>query len=194
MHMKSIYTGIAAVLLLFAMLFTASCAVLSAPSDEEMRREIAELLPRSYEATDLIYGAGAPIEEDFEIDPNWKFSHYAPVAATGIYKSEEDIKLLVESVFTKDYAEEMYEYAFKGNDDLMSRYNTSEGKLYIDVTKEPLGMATDIYAETAKVVSGSAYACLVEIEYSMNGGQTREKMTVRMVKTDDKWYFDGPTY
>lgn len=194
MKMKRIGACITSAAILLAMLFTVSCAALSAPSEDEMRREIAQLLPRSYEATDLIYGAGAPIEEDFEVDPNWKFSHYAPVATTSPYKSEEDIKLLVESVFTKDYAEEMYEYAFKGNDDLMSRYNTSEGKLYIDVTKEPLGMATDIYAETAKVVSGSAYACLVEIEYSMNGGQTREKMTVRMVKTDDKWYFDGPTY
>ena len=163
-------------------------------SEEEMREVIADLLPRSYEATDLIYGAGAPIEEGFEIDPDWKFSHYAPVSASAPYKNEEEIRLLVESVFTKDYAEEMYEYAFKGNDDLMSRYNTSDGRLYIDVTKEALGMATDIYPESAKVVSGSAYACLVEIEYSINGGQTREKMTVRMVKTDGRWYFDGPTY
>ena len=183
-----------AAIMLTAAIAMTSCGVLGAPSNEEMRQVLAELLPRSYEATELIYGKGAPIEEGFEIDPDWKFSHYAPVAASAKYKSEAEIRMLVESVFTKDYAEEMYEYAFVGNDDLMSRYNTSEGKLYIDVTKEPLGMATDIYPESAKVKSGSAYACLLEVEYSIDGGQTRQTMHVRLVQTDGKWLFDGPTY
>ena len=55
-------------------------------------------------------------------------------------------------------------------------------------------MVDEIYPETARVQNGSAYACEVEVEYSTDGGVTRQWMTVQMAKVDGKWLFDGPTY
>ena len=69
-----------------------------------------------------------------------------------------------------------------------------DGKLSMDVTKEALNMADEIYYETARVLKGTAYACEVEVEYTMDEGKTREVMVIQMAKENGRWLFDGPTY
>ena len=171
-----------------------SCALLAKPSDEEIKDAMKELLPAAYEATCIVYGEGIQIEENFVIDPDWTTSHYAQVHPDYKYQTKADVEALIRSAYTKDYAEELYEYAFEGNDDIMARYTEYEGKLRMDVTKEPLNVVDVIYLYTAKVIRGTAYACEVEVEYSMEGTDTRYVMVIQMAKEDGKWLFDGPTY
>lgn len=171
-----------------------SCTLLGKPSDEEIKQVMEELLPASYDATYIVYGPGIEIEKNFVIDPDWTTAHYAPVASDYKYQTADDVKRLILSAFSKDYAQEMYEYAFEGNEEMMSRYGSLNGKLTMDVTRPAFGMATDIYVETAHVVKGTAYACRVRVEYSADGGESRSTVELQMVREDEKWLFDGPTY
>lgn len=180
--------------MIFGVLTLSSCALLAKPSDEEIRGEMEKLLPGAYEATCIVYGEGIEIEENFVIDPDWTASHYAGVHPDYKYQTRAQVEALIYSVFTKDYAGELFEYAFEGNDDFMARYNEHEGKLRMDVTKEALSVAETIYVDTARVLKGTAYACEVEVEYSMKGDATRYTMVIQMAKEEGKWLFDGPTY
>ena len=171
-----------------------SCALLSAPSDEEIRGAMEELLPLAYEATYIVYGPGIEVEENFAIDPDWTVSHYAKVHPKYKYQTILSVKELILKAHTEGYAAELYEYAFEGSEDLLSRYNETDGKISMDVTKEALDMADEIYYETARVLKGTAYACEVEEEYTMDEGKTREVMVIQMAKENGRWLFDGPTY
>ena len=193
--MKKTIKRAASALIFCCLLFiVSSCGVLTPPSETEVKEVLTQLLPRSYEATYIVYGPGIEIDENFEIDESWTISHYAPVASSYKYQTIEDVKSLIFAAFSADYGEEMCEYAFAGNETLMSRYSESGGKLTMDVTKKPLDMAEEIFIDSAKVVSGSAYACLVEIEYIVEGDTERSTMEVRLVKENGRWLFDGPTY
>ncbi len=189
---SKIISGCLALLMTAGML--CSCGMLGKPSDSEIRTAMEEILPAAYEATYIVYGPGLEIEEGFEIDPSWTVSHYAPVSEKSKYKSEKEIKALILSAFSKDYALEMYEYAFEGNEELMSRYGTNSGRLTKDVTKKAFAMAEEVYTDSARVTKGTAYACIVEMEYKAEGIEDRLTMKVRMVKEEEKWLFDGPVY
>lgn len=192
--MKKVRLLSVSVSLLLLVFGLSSCALLQKPEESEMKEAMEKLLPVSREATDIIYGEGIRIDENFVIDPDWTTAHYAPVSYDYKYQTVDDLKLLIRSAFSEEYAEEMYEYAFVSNDEFMSRFGEKNGKLTMDVTKEPFHLATDIYTETAKVVSGSGYACVVEVEMSNDGGATRYTERLRLVKENDQWKFDGPTY
>jgi hypothetical protein len=171
-----------------------SCALLEKPSEEEIKGELEKMLPTAYEVTDIVYGKGIEIEENFAIDPDWESAHYAPVSPKYKYQTRADLEKLIFSVHTKDYGGELCEYAFEGNDDIMARFTEYEGKLRMDVTKEPLNVVDEIFIDSARVLRGTAYACEVEVEYAMEGESTRYVMVIQMAKEDGKWLFDGPTY
>lgn len=185
---------IAILLLLLAVWGASGCGILTKPSEEEIKEAMDSLLPASFEATYMVYGPGAEPDSSEKIDPSWTTSHYIPVAASCKYRTVKQLKELIRSAFSEGYANEMYEYAFFSNDSIMSRYGESAGVLTIDVTKKPLRMATDIYTDTLKIDSGSAYACVVKVEASFDGGETREEIRIQMIKENGSWIFDGPTY
>ena len=188
--------GFLAISLLISTLFVSlcSCALIAKPSDEEIFLAMTELLPYAYESAVIVYGKGIDIEENYVVDPDWTTAHYAKVHPSYKYQTVNDLKALILKAHTKEYAEQMYEYAFEGNEEVMARFSEYGGKLTMDVTKEALPVVAEIYPETAKVLNGSAYACEVEVEYSAQGSDQRDVMVIQMAKVDGKWLFDGPTY
>lgn len=185
-----------AILLLFALLcgILPSCALVAKPSDKEIKEAMEELLPYAKESAEIIYGKGIEIEENYVVDPDWTTAHYAKVDPSYKYQTVAEVKSLIAKAHTAEYAEQMYEYAFVGNEEIMPRFDEYAGKITMDVTKEAMHIVEEIFPETARVVTGSAYACEVEVEYTNDGGQSRQTMTVQMAKVDGKWLFDGPTY
>lgn len=184
------------ILLLLALLVSAlpSCALVAKPSDQEIREAMEELLPDAKKSAEIVYGKGIEIEENYVVDPDWTAAHYAKVHPSFEIQTVKELKALILRVHTPEYAEQMYEYAFEGGEEIMPRFNEYGGKLTMDVTKDALPVVDEIYPETARVQNGSAYACEVEVEYSTDCGATRQRMTVQMAKVDGKWLFDGPTY
>ena len=98
------------------------------------------------------------------------------------------------AVFSPDYLEILYEYAFDGTDDYMPRFAEDKGVLTMDVVKEPMGLLAEVYPDTATVVSGSRYACRVEVECLTATG-VRRTTTVSLSRSEEGgWLFDSAVY
>ena len=186
---------IAAALLLLSLLLTclAGCKF-GAPSDEEVRLILSEKLPVAKELLTVIYGEGIPLADGSTIDESWTTPHYYKVAEDFQYQSIADLKKAAAEVFSADYLEIVYEYAFEGTDDYMPRFAEDGGVLTMDVVKEPMGLLAEVYPDTATVISGSRYACKVEVECLSATGKT-VKETVSLSRGEDGgWLFDSAVY
>ena len=163
-------------------------------SDEQAKALLEEMLPTSYNVLASIYGELLKVEEPEKIDKSWTTPHYFTVTEDSYYTSIDAIKSDAEKVFSPMYLETVYEYAFTGNDEVMSRFGENNGRLTLDVVKEPYNILTDLYIDTAVVVKSSKYAAEIEIEGSANGGKTRKKVLITLACVEGKWLFNGPTY
>ena len=171
-----------------------ACAYLSKPDDDVIRAAVEKLLPDAYTATYIIYGPGIEIDPAQVIDENWTVAHYIRVAEDYPYKTIADIKKLTKKVFSANYAEVMFEYAFTNTDEYLSRYTEYGGILAMDVvTKEPFDMVKEFHLDTLHVISGNSYACKAEVEATLATDE-RKPVILQLVMENDKWVFDGPAY
>ena len=187
---------IVAIILLLGM---TSCGYFSKPSDEEMKKAVAGLLPDAYTATYIVYGPGLKLDEEEkkefdrvnDVTP-YKNAHYIKVDEEEPYNTEKEIRELVRKVFSKDYADEVLAYAFE-NSEYMSRYHEYGGVLAMEVVQNaPMDMLDEIFVDTLTVIEGNAYACTVEVEATQNGEKRNVK--IQMVFENEKWMFNGPAY
>ncbi len=165
-------------------------------TDEEAKEILEEKLPTSYNVLAAIYGEllYCSDEDKAKIDEGWTTPHYFTVDDSCIYKTIAEIKKDAEKVFTPTYLEAVYEYAFEGNDEAMSRFAENEGRLTIDVVKEPYGVLTNIYPETVKVVKSSRYSAVITVDGSADGGKTVKSITINLSCINGNWLFNSPTY
>ena len=184
-------TGI--LLLPILLLSLAGCKI-GAPSDEEVREIIAEKLPAAKELLTVIYGEGIPLESDSDIDESWTTPHYYKVADDYKYQTVAQLKSALEAIFSDDYLETVYEYAFDGTDDYMPRFADIDGVLAMDVVKEPMGVMAEVYADTATVTSGSRYACKVKLDCLTAAGKTVSKTISLSRDAEGGWLFDSAVY
>ena len=157
---------------------------------------LKEKLPISFDVISAVYGELLYCnEEDAKtIDEKWTTPHYFKVDKECKYTTIAAIKADAEKVFTPTYLETVYEYAFVGNDETMSRFAEHEGVLTIDVVKEPYGVLTDIYPETAKVVKSNGYYAEITVDCSADGGKTIKSTVIKLSCVNGNWLFNGPTY
>ncbi len=163
-------------------------------SDEEARAILEEKLPTSYYVMSAVYGDMLKVQEAEKIDKTWTTPHYFKVMEDSHYTTIAAIKADAEKVFAPMYLETVYEYAFDGSEESMSRFAEDKGLLTVDVVKEPYQILTDLYIETATVISSSRYAAEIKIEGSANGGDTRKFVYITLACIDGEWLFNGPTY
>ena len=180
--------------IVFAMGAFTSCS--PALTDEQAKEILDKKLPTSYNVLgaiygDLLYCSDADKEK---IDEGWTTPHYFKVDKSCIYQTIDEIKRDAEAVFTDAYLETVYEYAFEGSDETMSRFSEHEGKLTIDVVKESYGVLTDIYSDTVKVEKSSNYSAVLTVDGSIDGGKTIKRITINLSKVNGEWLFNGPTY
>ena len=195
--MRKLLSLILAALTLFCV---CSCAYLSKPDDAVIRQAVEELLPDAYTATYIVYGPGLKLDEaakaEFDkinAERPYKNAHYIPVDAEQPFHTEKEVRALVRRVFSKDYAEEILQYAFENNDLYMSRYHEYGGLLAMDVVlKAPMDMLDAIFVDTLTVIDGNSYACTAEVEAEQNG--ERKKVKLQLVYENDRWLFNGPAY
>lgn len=185
-----------AFVLMFVNVMGALTSCSPALTDEEAMEILEEKLPISYNVLASVYGELLYCSEKdkAEIDESWTTPHYYPVDDGCIYKTIDEIKKDAEKVFTPTYLEAVYEYAFVGNDETMSRFSEHEGRLTIDVVKKPYGVLTDIYPETVKVEKSSRYSAVITVDGSSNGGETIKRITINLSCINGNWLFNSPTY
>ena len=162
-------------------------------SDEEARAELERLLPKAKELAEVFYGQGLPYEPIAEDSSDY----YAYVTSDASYQSIAAIKTAAEGVFSTEYLESVYEYAFEGSDYYASRYfmATVDGKqrLKINLKLEPMALYTDIDLSSAKVVEGTPAKAVVKVKATNAKGVVKDK-EITIVRQGDAWVLDCGAY
>ena len=191
--MKRIISVVALVSILICFcVFALGCK--PALSDEEAKAILEEKLETSYYVMAAVYGDMLKVQEPEKIDKSWTVPHYFKVVEDSHYTTIDQIKADAEKVFAPTYLETVYEYAFTGSEETMSRFAMDGDILTVDVVKKPYNILTDLYIETAVVVKASKYAAEIEIDGSADGGKTVRKVLITLACVDGQLLFNGPTY
>ena len=204
-----------AVCLLFGSLTCFAVCSMSKPKTEDVYDRVVELIEASYELNTVFLGAGLPVyNTDSEyanithLYYNFEHTGYEIVTDYAKFKSEEEIKIAAEKVYSKAYLEDiLYNNAFVGYaiedgsggsaiaearylDDGEWIYRSTGDKNYLTG-----GMRIYDYS-TMKVISPSNKdACTISItSYLPNDPTNILNDTIRIVKQDDGlWYLDSFT-
>ena len=169
-----------------------SCSGYTMP-DEKAKEILREKLPLSKKVLSAIYGDSLKLREPEKIDKSWTTPHYFEIVDDSDYLTAEEIKKDAEAVFSPTYLDIIYEYAFEGNDETMSRFGEKEGRLTVDVTKEPYRILSELDIDSAKVTKSSRYSVEISLSGKDSDGNTAI-YTVRLARLGDDWFFSGPTY
>ena len=189
--MKKILCCIFALCLLLPCL--AGCKFMTL-SDAEAKAELEKLLPEAKELTEIFYGQGLPyipLAED-------STDYYAYVSSDSPYKTIGEIKEAAAQVFSEEYLETIYDYAFVGNEYNSSRYFAVTDKngpthIKINLKLEPLSLLKEIDLSEATVIEGTPASCLVRVKATREDGKVIDK-EIKLVKQDGKWLLDGAAY
>lgn len=163
-------------------------------SDAEAKAELEKLLPPAKELTDVFYGQGLP----YIPLPEDSTDFYAYVASDAPYKTIGELKDAASEVFSEEYLQTIYDYAFEGNEYTSARYfaaTDSKGpsNLKINLKLEPLSLLKEIDVSDAKVIEGTPAACLVRVKATRSDGKVIDK-DIKLVKKGDRWLLDGAAW
>ena len=185
-----------ALLLAAVCLFSVGCKF-DTMTDEEARTFLREHLEEAKFLNDFFYGAGAPLApgEEEKIDPSWTVAHYLPVDPSYRFQSVAEVKEAAEAIFTDEFLAPIYDYCFNGTDDFTSRYGEVDGHLTRDVTKAAFGSYAALDAESARVLEGTRYTCVVEVAAeTATGGSTKTRINLSFDPDKGDWKFDSAVF
>lgn len=208
--MRKILRIIAVVSAIFLVLtMAASCGV--DYTDEEIINEAKALIEASFEINEIFFGKGLPVSaEDSEEAKNFAAENglelenvqYLPVTADSAYTSIDDIKEITAKVYSSSYCEYLYSMAFEGysTDDgtaaVYAKYMEDEnGTLTarIDLAENELPERTYDF-DTVKVTEKKEDRVSVKMDSYLDGEKEENSVTFTLVKEEDGWRLDTPTY
>lgn len=200
-----------------SIIFTLSAASCGEKVDmDEVKAALSELLPKSEELNVIYFGEGLPISDDREqvekfynsFDSDIKAINYHPVAEDCGYSNETDIRNATLEVFTENYSEYLFERAFKGISAVLNEGSEDEHTvtatyaLYIemdgiltvrmDMGDEAMELGREYDVSGAELVSCRGGVVTVSVPSTMNG--VASDIELRLVKTENGWRLDSPTY
>ena len=154
---------------------------------EQITKMFEEMYPQAYEALNIFSGSGLKADPSAEAgEPDENGQQFVPVQSDK-YKSVEDIKKAVESVFTRELAErEFYSYGLEGQ---YIRYKDIDGVLNVDMAQQNADRGYQWMTDTLQVVSQTEDKIIVEMDNLNNYGEKGHD-TVTFQKTEEGWRFD----
>ncbi len=180
-------------------------------TDEEIKKEAEKLIESSFQINDIYFGKGLPISEKdseaakkfaeengFELD-NVQF---LPVTEESPYFSIEDIKAATAKVYSKAYCESLYKTAFEGfslqdgSQAVFAKYIEDESgtlTVRIDLAENTLPVRTYDYS-TMKVKAKKDTSVKVEMVSYLDGKKEEKPVVFTLVKEENGWRLDTPTY
>lgn len=163
-------------------------------TDEQAKAELERLLPAAKELTAVYYGEGLPHEPL----PENSRDVYAFVKKDAPYQTMDALKQASEKVFSEEYLQSIYAYAFDGNEYTAARYfmakdANGEMRLKINLELEPMSMLRSIDIESATVVEGTPAACVIKVK-AVNGAGKQIDKQIKIVKKNNAWFLDGAAY
>ncbi len=201
---------IAVIAVIFAALFLlASCG--SGMSKDEMTETYRTLVEASYEVNEIYYGGGLPFRQNEAVmaqlagvaegTQGFKVS-YMPVDEAARYQSEKEIRAAAAAVYSPSMCEHLYILGFEGlrdadSDTLVSfaRYIEQDGVLTvrIDLAEEALPMGRTYDFDSMLVIADEKDRVRAEFQSYMNGAPS-DKVKITLIRTEDGWRLDSPTY
>ena len=185
--------------------------------EEEVREALRDLLPKAAELNVIYFGEGLPTSRDenavrafYEsFDMDVKSISYTPVDPACGYENVDDIKAATLEVFTGTYAEILFDRAFTGISDVFDEGTDEEHRvtavyaMYLEqdgyLTKRvnladdalPLGREYDL--SSMKILRANDSGVEVRLASTLNGAPSVD-VELWLVKTENGWRLDSPTY
>lgn len=180
-------------------------------TDEEVIKAAKKLIKGSYEINDIYFGKGLPISEE-DSEAAIKFAEenglslenvqFLPVTEDSPYFTVEDIKKATKKIYSQSYCDYLYKMAFEG-------YSTEDGyaavyakyledesgtlTVRIDLAKNELPARTyDL--DTIKVDSKKETEVIITVVSYLDGEKEDKPISLTLVKEEDGWRLDSPTY
>lgn len=207
--MKKFLTVFTALCVLIASLMLSSCAA-SGLSEDEIRTTCKDLVEQSYALNDVYYGDGLPYTKDdaileellgFSPDDGGLVLDYYPVTADAAFQSEDEIRAATAAVFSPAMCEMLYEIAFSGvstEDEskvAFARYIQQGDYLTVrtglDTNAVDVGRTYDFAKMT--VLIDEAERIRVEVPSEVDG-KPSVNVRITLIKTENGWRLDSPTY
>ena len=180
-------------------------------SDDEIIKAAKSLMEKSYDLNDIYFGVGLPISES-DSEEAKKFAaengfdleniQFLPVTEESPYKSVKAIKKATEKVYSAQYCEYLFKMAFEGfsTEDgsaaVYAKYMEDEsGTLTarIDLANNPLPERTYDY-DSIKVKSKKKEKAVITVDSYLDGEKEKSPVSLTLVKEENGWRLDTPTY
>ena len=206
--------------LIFALLcsfFLVSCKDEIIYDEAEIKAALEELLPKSFELNVVYFGEGLPISDDREqiekfydsFDSDIEQINYHPVSEDCPYQTEAQLREATLAVYTEDYAEYLFQRAFAGisgqlqnidgetvtHNAMYAMYIEMNGVLTVrlDLADEAIPLGREYAIDEMTVKQQKNGVVVVEMPTYINGGLDLY-VEVRLIKTQNGWRLDSPTY
>ena len=159
-------------------------------TNEDAKEILYDLLPRAeYMYSPIFNGVSINIDETQLMPGDDRFALLVDYEYSSLAQLKEDI----ESIFTKEVAEEEFYSRYIDSDDGLSMplYKEYEGQLYQNIHNGGKGWATDWLIETAVIKSQEGTRVTIEMETTLFD-EPFEPLTVVMEYIDGKWLIAEP--
>jgi len=185
-------------------------------TEEEVKEILEDLLPASEELNQIYFGEGLPISEDEALikafydtfEGGLKMTNYLPVDPACGYTSVADIKEKTLAVFTEDYGAYLFERAFSGISAIIDEGSENEYKesvshaMYLErsgiltarrnLAEEAIQLGRQYHLEALTLLEEGENYILVSVPSELNGREA--DVELKLVKTEEGWRLDSPTY
>ncbi len=169
--------------------------------EAEIKAIYADLIPRSQELNEILWGAGLEVVSGAEAVESVSAAQYYPVADSAKYQSLAELKGAVAEVFSSGYydiiSSALFEEITDEKDEMFNvypRYIERDGLLSNDITYKSLQFSTIIDIDSMEVVKDRYNSISAEFDYTMKNGEISGKMTVKLALDGKAWRIDSPTY
>ncbi len=208
--MKRILASLlAATLLLTAGLFTGCSKRGPAPAPEDVYDRIVECLEDAREANVLLFGAGLPVYPRGDAEDELVHRYYGVnddgmqfVTPYAKYTSLDEMRAVIESVYSEEYRASLMESLFTGYVDgdmsayMPARFDEDERSLYQNVYVDALIDTVRLYDYAGMVMEEGSYDTCIYVtipSYTDRNPGEWQKLTLTFVFENGNWYLDSPS-
>lgn len=204
--MKKVFS--LAVLMLLVLQLLPSCG--NTVDEAEIKEAAAALIEASYEINEIYFGDGLPYreeevkyaEEQLGDENDVENAVYLNVKEDCGFKSVSEIKAATSAVYSKTYCEQLFKVGFEGLQDSegqLYRYARYVENEYFDLTvryglekeSRTQGRTYDIDSISVETVGRNFAILRVD---SLIGSSPSAAVTLKIVKEENGWRLDTPTY
>ena len=171
-------------------------------SDTEAKEILSELIPKAQKINDIVWGKGLPVLDSAPPELNSiKGAQYRAVDSSCGFANTDDLKKAIAEVYSQRYIETAINYtAFEGtgaeDGELYATYprykDNNDGLLCIDIENPGFELTTEISTDAVKVKSADFEKITIETNAKVGG--VTVPLELVLVKEDNGWRLDTPTY